>query len=194
MPTFNCRNFKIWKGWNSTLNTCLPSSWIYNWYLFLCLFCFLSIFIYALFCLFEYLSSQLTSPWHFTPKYFNVQLFKNTDIPSNHIITPKKSYRNLAISFLTSFLKNQRSLKFFFSVVERRYSTYNLVQFSSVAQSCSTLCDLMNCSTPGLPVQHQLPEFTQTHVHRVSDTIQPSHPLSSPSPPAPNPSQHQGLF
>ena len=68
------------------------------------------------------------------------------------------------------------------------------VQFSSVAQSCSTLCDPMNCSTPGLPVHHQLPEVTQTHVHWVSDAIQPSHPLSSPSPPAPNPSQHQSLF
>ena len=68
------------------------------------------------------------------------------------------------------------------------------VQFSSVAQSCPTLCNPMNRSTPGLPVHHQLPEFTQTHVHRVSDAIQPSHPLSSPSPPAPNPSQHQGLF
>ena len=59
----------------------------------------------------------------------------------------------------------------------------------SVAQSCLTLCDPMNRSAPGLPVHHQLPEFTQTHVHRVSDAIQPSHPLSSPSPPAPNPSQ-----
>ena len=68
------------------------------------------------------------------------------------------------------------------------------VQFSSVAQSCPTLCNPMNCSTLGLPVQHQLPEFIQTHVHRVSDAIQPSHPLLSPSPPAPNPSQHQGLF
>ena len=67
------------------------------------------------------------------------------------------------------------------------------VQFSSVAQSCPTLCDPMNRSTPGLPVHHQLPEFTQTHVHRVSDAIQPSHPLSSPSPPAPNPSQHQSF-
>ena len=67
-------------------------------------------------------------------------------------------------------------------------------QFSTVAQSCPTLCDPMNRSTPGLLVCHQLPEFTQTHVHRVSDAIQPSHPLSSPSPPAPNPSQHQGLF
>ena len=66
--------------------------------------------------------------------------------------------------------------------------------FSSVAQSCPTLCDPMNRSTPGLPVHHQLPEFTQIHVHRVSDAIQPSHPLSSPSPPAPNPSQHHSLF
>ena len=69
-----------------------------------------------------------------------------------------------------------------------------LVQFSSVDQSCPALCNPMNRSTAGLPVHHQLPEFTQTHVHRVSDAIQPSHPLSSPSPPAPNPSQHQSLF
>ena len=67
------------------------------------------------------------------------------------------------------------------------------VQFSSVAQSCPILCDPMNHSTPGLPVHHQLPEFTQTHVHQVSDAIQPSHPLASPSPPAPNPSQHQSF-
>ena len=73
-------------------------------------------------------------------------------------------------------------------------SIYTLsVQFSSVAQSCRTLCDPMNRSTPGLPVHHQFPEFTQTHVHRVSDAIQPSHPLSSPSPPAPNPSRHQSF-
>ena len=68
------------------------------------------------------------------------------------------------------------------------------VQFSSVAQSCLTLCDPMNRITPGLPVHHQLSELTQTHVHQVSDAIQPSNPLSSPSPPAHNPSQHQGLF
>ena len=73
-----------------------------------------------------------------------------------------------------------------------KFYVYN--QFSSVTRSCPTLCDPMNCSTPGLPVHHQLPEFTQTHVHRVSDAIQPSHPLSSPSPPAPNLSQHQSLF
>ena len=68
------------------------------------------------------------------------------------------------------------------------------VQFSSLAQLCPTLCNPMNCSMPGLPVRHQLPEFTQTHAHQVGDAIQPSHPLSSLSPPAPNPSQHQSLF
>ena len=68
------------------------------------------------------------------------------------------------------------------------------VQFSSATQSYPTLCDPMNHSTPGLPVHHQLPESTQTHVHRVGDNIQPSHALSSPSPPALNLSQHQGLF
>ena len=73
-------------------------------------------------------------------------------------------------------------------------NTRGLPQLSSVTQSCPTLCDPMNHSTPGLPVHHQLPEFTQTHVHRVSDAIQPSHPLSSPSPPVPNPSQHQRLL
>ena len=68
------------------------------------------------------------------------------------------------------------------------------VQFSSFTQSCPTVCNPMNRSTPGLPVHHQLLEFTQTHIHRVSDAIQPSHPLSSPSPPALSPFQHQSLF
>ena len=70
----------------------------------------------------------------------------------------------------------------------------NAVKFSSVAQSCPTLCNPMNCSMPGLPVHHPLPELTQTHVHRVSDAIKSSHPPPSPSPPAPNPSKHQSLF
>ena len=69
-------------------------------------------------------------------------------------------------------------------------NAFSSVHFSSVAQSCLTLCNPMIHSTPGLPVHHQLPEFTHTNVHRVSDVIQPSHPLSTPSPPAPNPSQH----
>ena len=68
------------------------------------------------------------------------------------------------------------------------------VQFSSVAQSCPTLFNPMNHSSPGLTIHHQLPEFTQTQVHGVGDAIQPSHPLLYPSPPAPNPSQHQSLF
>ena len=71
---------------------------------------------------------------------------------------------------------------------------FKSVQFSSVTQPCLTLCDPMNCSTPGLPIYHQLPEFTQIHVHWFSDAIQPSHPLSSPSPPAFKLFQHQGLF
>ena len=96
-----------------------------------------------------------------------------------------KSYSSLRAPIKCSFL-HEAQLSFSFKK--------SSVQFNSVAQSCLTLCDPMNCSTPGLPVHHQLPEFTQTHVHRVSDVIQPSHPLSSPSPPAPNPSQHQSLF
>ena len=78
--------------------------------------------------------------------------------------------------------------------MEALVGIYPSVQFSSVTQSCPTLCNPMNRSTPGLPVHHQLLKFTQTHVHRVGDAIQPSHPPLSPSPPAPNPSQHQGLF
>ena len=79
-------------------------------------------------------------------------------------------------------------------VIEFSQYSISSVQFSSVAQLCPTLCDPMNRSTPGLPVHHQLLEFTQTYVHQVSDAILPSHPLSSPSSPAPSPSQHQGLF
>ena len=96
------------------------------------------------------------------------------------------------------------AVQFFFHMKMYIYTTdkfikcrawwFSSVQFSSVAQSCPTLCDPMNGSTPGLPVHHQLPEFTQTHVHQVSDAIQPSHPLSSSFPPAPNPSQHHSLF
>ena len=76
----------------------------------------------------------------------------------------------------------------------KRSPQFSSVQFSSITQSCLTLCNHMNRSTPGLPVHHQLLEFTQIHVHRVRDAIQPSHPLSSPSPPAPSPSHHQSLL
>ena len=76
----------------------------------------------------------------------------------------------------------------------REIIQYLSLSYCSVTQSCAPLCDPMNRNTPGLPVHHQLPEYTQTQVHRVGDAIQPSHPLSSSSPPAPNPSQHQSLF
>ena len=82
----------------------------------------------------------------------------------------------------------------FWATISSPVCWFSSVQFSSVAQSCPTLCDPMNRSMPGLPVHHHLPEFTQTHVHRVCDAIQPSHPQSSLSPTAHNPSQHQSLF
>ena len=78
-------------------------------------------------------------------------------------------------------------------MIDLFFLIFSSVQFSSVAQSCPTLCDPMNHSTPGLPVHHQIP-FSQTHVHRVGDAIQPSHARSSPSPPAFSLSQHKGLF
>ena len=104
-------------------------------------------------------------------------------------ITPKRNFVLISISFPFSPQALQPSVTTSLPPI-----SISSVQLSSVAQSCLTLCDPMNHSTPGLPVHHQLPEFTQTHVHQVSDDIQPSHPLLSPSPPAPNPSQHQSLF
>ena len=106
---------------------------------------------------------------------------------------------------LLLFIVDQKILHINFWKVSLKWYTYTFILYihlfymicmsvSSVAQLCLTLCDPMNCSTPDLPVHHQLLEFTQTHVHWVSDAIQPSHPLSSPSPPALNPSQDQGLF
>ena len=103
------------------------------------------------------------------------------DVITKEAITIKKKLLEVADMFVTH-------------IVVTISQAYNYLQLSSVAQLCPTLCDPMNRSTLGLPVHHQLVEFTQTHVHRVSDAIQPSHPLSNPSPPAPNPSQHQGLF
>ena len=89
------------------------------------------------------------------------------------------------------FIFKYKNIYFWLPLV---FIAVSVSQFSSVAQSCPTLCIPMTRSTPGLPVHHQLPEFTQTHICRVGDAIQPSHPLSSPFPPAPNPSQHQSLF
>ena len=95
------------------------------------------------------------------------------------------SYGGLLSTYTLSHLSNWYSVE--------NYSRLK-VQFSSVTQSCPALCDHMDCGTPGLSVHHQLPEFTQTHVHLVVDAIQQSHPLSSPSPPTFNLSRHQGLF
>ena len=97
-------------------------------------------------------------------------------------------------SVASNFLQPHGLQHNFFWHIRQKFVQPLPIQFSSVAQSCPTLCDPMNRSMPGLPVHHQLLEFTQIHIHRVGDAIQPSHPLSSPSPPAPNPFQHQSLF
>ena len=101
------------------------------------------------------------------------------------------TYSAILLILLSYFLFDSIFLLFFFLLL-RHFLLY-LVQFSSVAQLCPTLCDPMDCNMPGLPVHHQPPEFTQTHVHRVSDAIQPSHRLSSSSPPAFNLSQHRSF-
>ena len=120
-------------------------------------------------------------------------------ITQKQILGQRHRYRYLGGDFICDprkhgLVKWQRSEKNKGWLIAHLITMASSVQFSSVAQLCLTLCDPMNRSTPGLPVHHQLPEFTQTHVHRVGDAIQPSHPLLSPSPPAPNLSQHQGLF
>ena len=118
------------------------------------------------------------------------------------IMKDREAWRDTVRGVAKSWIQlseQQLALFFFFffywSIVDLQCCYLLLsVQFSSVAQLCPTLCDSINHSTPGLPVHHQLPEFTQTHVHRVGDAIQPSHPPLSTSPPAPKPSQHQSLF
>ena len=107
------------------------------------------------------------------------------------VVVPKKLSQRNAIDSVPHGISDEREVSL---AGLRTQWSFSSVQFSSVAQSCPTLCDSMDCSTPSLPVRHQLMEFTQTHVHWVGDAIQPSHPLSSPSPPAFNLSQHQGLF
>ena len=109
-------------------------------------------------------------------------------------VTYTHTYTEYWVEFLVLYSRSLLIIYFIYSSVYM----FSSVQFWTLCDRlnslCPTLCDPMNRSTPGLPVHHQLPEFTQTHIHRVSDAIRPSHPLSSPSPPAPNPSQHQSLF
>ena len=115
-------------------------------------------------------SLSITNSWSLL-KLMSIDLV----MPSNHLILSSPSLPAFNVSYI------------------RVFSNESVLPISSV-QFSPTLCDPMNPSTPGLPVHYQLPEFTETHVHRVSDAIQPSHSLSSPSPPAPSPSQHQSLF
>ena len=113
------------------------------------------------------------------------------NIPQHRHAQPFRAFPGEAYTSIPRKVHDQAStLRCTCTVPKMRSS----IKFSSVAQSCPTLCDPMNRSTPGLPVHDQLPEFTQTHAHRVGDTIQPSHPLSSRSPPSPNLYKHQGLF
>ena len=133
-------------------------------------------------------------------KFFS-QLFLNVNILYNQLSKHRSQYQYNIINcrFYLEFISFPIRVPFLFQNPIQDPTMHLIillasVEFISVAQSCPTLCDPMNHSMPGLPVHHQLPEFTQTHVHRDSDAIQPSHLLSSPSPPAPNPSQHQSLF
>ena len=116
------------------------------------------------------------------------RIWKLSNTAENYLIW--KKYSGMNVGEVVVLLYNVRG-KIRINIIKY---VFNTVQFSSVAQSCPTLCDPMNCSTPGLPVHHDLLEFTQTHVHWVRDAILPSHPRSSPSPPARSSSQHQSLF
>ena len=118
---------------------------------------------------------------------------------AHHCSCSKWAHLHLTLTTVTRRAENFKTIKLWGRLLQRaKMNSYSsdayFIQFSSVAQSCPTLCDPTDCSTPVLPVHQQLPEFTQTHVHWVGDAIQPSHPLSCPSPPTFNLSQHQGLF
>ena len=106
-----------------------------------------------------------------------------------HVVHFKYIQFHLSITCQFVKIEKKKSVSTFLT-----FCPFSTVQFSLAGQLCPTLCDPMDCSMPGFPVHHQLPELAQTHVHRVSDAIQPPHPLSSPSPPALSLSQHQGLF
>ena len=120
-----------------------------------------------------------------------ISMFQCRSLRSSHPrpLPESNSLFFTSVSLLLSHIQGHR-----YHLSKFHIYAFSSVQFSSVAQSCPTLCDPMNHSMPGLPVHHHLPEFTQIHSHRVCDAIQPSHPRSSLFPPAPNPSQHQSLF
>ena len=130
-------------------------------------------------------SCFLSDSWSYVNEYIVVFALEKTNTPLGQDRNPETAPCVWNVIYI-----NSRDVE---SQGSGRKLDFQWIQFSSVVQSCPTL-DPMNRSTPGLPVHHQLPEFTQTHIHRVGDAIQAFHPLSSPSPPALNLSQHQGLF
>ena len=146
-------------------------------------------------CCTRYTSKQKTQQW---PQDWKRSVFipipkkGNAKEWSNYWTTALISHnRKVMLKILQAKLQQYMNCEF--PDIQDEFTKGRGVQFNSVAQSCPTICDPMNCSTPGLPVHHQFPEFTQTHVHRVGDAIQPSHTLSSSSP-VPSSSQHQSLF
>ena len=135
--------------------------------------------------------------WDFIGQFCLMLSFASTAVAklrSTNISTGKDVEQEELLFTEVSMKNLERFGRQFRNFLQNYPYPYHSVQFSSVAQLCPTLCDSRDCSMPGLSVYHQLPEFTQTHVHWVGDAIQPSHPLSSPSPPAFNLSQHQGLY
>ena len=131
----------------------------------------------------------ITLPYTFCPTHVQLPLINIPSHSGTFVTTDEPTPIHHSLTKSTVYMRFHSWCCTFYGF-RRMYNN----TFSSVTQSCPTLCSPMNRSMPGLPVHHQLPEFTQTHVHPVGDAIQPSHPLSSPSPPAPNPSQHQGLL
>ena len=176
-----------WRNAHYNLNSMLVQDFI--WFLWGCLL-FVNIFPGIDYYWVNLRQSRLPSLTLLNLFFFSKNLSERKSIPEVAFKPLIQSFEHGLYSKLTNiFHTNHQPFNIYTQIVFLCYP-----QFSSVAQSYPTLCDPMNRSTPGLPVHHQLPEFTQTHIHRVGDAIQPSYPLSSPSPPAPNPSQHQSLF
>ena len=167
---------------NSTLSLSSPSLWF---------FVFLYVIHHYLILCMHVCSAVCVTPWTVAPQapwsmeFSMKEYWSGLPFPIPRDL-PNPGIKPMSLASLTL------PSRFFTTAPSGK--TFWHYQFSSVTQSCPTLCDSMNHSTPSLPVHHQLPEFTQTHIHQVSDAIQPSHLLLSPSPPAPNPSQHQSLF